>query len=80
MLFVNTVVFCLAVSRPCALAGRLLTERCQQLLKAFPTSLTDDLQLKRGGDVSVDMAMSLQYRMRKKATLMAAISVSNSTT
>ena len=60
-------------SRSCA--GHFLALRCQELLDAFPTSLAEDVELRNGGNLGPDMLMSLQYRLRKKATLMAAIDV-----
>ncbi|BDA45282.1 hypothetical protein COCOBI_07-0690 [Coccomyxa sp. Obi] len=55
--------------------SRFLALRCKQLLAQFPTSFADDLELRSRGEIGVDMLMSLQYRLRKKATLLAAIDV-----
>lgn len=56
-------------------AGHFLALRCQEMLDAFPKSLAEDVELRNNGNVSPDMLMSLQYRLRKKATLLAAIDV-----
>ena len=56
-------------------AGRFLALRCKELLAQFPTSFANDLELRERGDIGADMQMSLQYRLRKKATLLAAIDV-----
>jgi hypothetical protein len=56
-------------------AGHFLALRCQEILGAFPKSLAEDIELRNGGNVSPDMLMSLRYRLRKKATLLAAINV-----
>ncbi|KAK9901334.1 hypothetical protein WJX75_007184 [Coccomyxa subellipsoidea] len=56
-------------------AGHFLALRCQEILGAFPKSLAEDIELRNSGNVSPDMLMSLRYRLRKKATLLAAINV-----
>ncbi|EIE20058.1 hypothetical protein COCSUDRAFT_57780 [Coccomyxa subellipsoidea C-169] len=55
--------------------SRFLARRCQQLLAAFPTSLAEDVDLRNNGTNGSDLLISLQYRLRKKATLLAAINV-----